>query len=1427
MMGMAARGRLTMLRSAVLLFLLLLSSPGLGQSVDLEETFAGTARLHGRAYAVGRDFLVAQGAELSSLIAARARSGDFRERRLARLLRVSIERPAEVAALRETLRTDPPEVIRAAKVPAALSPVVTDVLWEGFGSGGVDARWKACLVAIGPGGDADTARELLHLSAHGTPSGAYAELRDALAAIGEPAVPALSEALRAEHWWRPALGAAVLGRIGGERARAALEAEMPGRAAGRISLALAAIGDVRSLPVILRALTAPRVGPTEDGRDWGDYAVHRRSLLDFPKEAVATLLREEATAGGPLSRFIAEGCLHELAHPEENADLYARYSVLSDDPWHSERFEEPKPDAGRGRDLFFDPHQPGDDLAPLDPPLPLLVERAAVFGMTSDLEFLCRRAPAETTARVLALLLRRGPVLQEPGRWVVKLAEVAGTGAFPVYRELLADHGPWRWHPGAFAEGVLLAGDRSGLPLLDEIEAIAEEKAVGEAVALARAARTVLAGGADELAPLLADPNPAIRAAAARTLLKRGDLRGLPPLLSIAAALRGSRHERLAEIVAETGTKALPLLRRLAADADEPRVRLLAAALVVRTEDPELAAKVARELVPPPWRSAAPPPVGHWVTVGFGVADRLGKTAVPLLEAEIAFGDGRQRLWIAAGALARLGEERSIPRILEAAKEGGLGSAQLAYALREFGEKGIEAAKQVPPPDPERPAYSGRAARHRGAAEALADAEEPQGVEKILEGLAVPPPERSRERDVWERRIRGYLRLAARYEDSRLLDAGLAILEAHGDEYLHAALDLLARHTDARAQERLLRSLRFSGDSEHRDAVAALRKALPPGILVRLLLAILGEDPDEWMRAGAAWTLGEAAGAGLSEEKLGMERRAVVDALLEALTDRSKRVGDRAARSLVWVVWSGGREIRDRRVLGPLADRLAASVHPDWQVLRLFEKSRDPEAAEILLDAYSRAGRRQPAIARALADLGRREVIPDLVALRDLHSLAKLGNEGSAELLRFFREGETIRLRCGALELLRKNGRRLPFEEAEALFREMRESRLWHPALVAREGRRVWGVVSGIVEPARAMAWLDPRRAAPLVKAAILTSRFVWERRGLEDVLGKLMERDPAVRALPAAAAARTGPEDEAEVGLLRLLGLWAGAVVGRPDSGYSPEFSAEAGAAALAAGPDALAAAVELCYPPEDFASTEELRAAVRSLDDPAARDSAILRLAITFYRRSDLEAALAEVDGEARRIGREILSWRDRHDPVHVMYRRWFLGQIFRRILAGGPVEELREVALSKLPRLARIRERPVTFLYREPLAPLLAAVRMSPVEEERARLEWFLAHAEPEACLTGLWVALRPLTDGRELWRPLPEHRYSAEAMRAAVLETGHFLTGHGRRGPDHAKQALSFLLYTMKKERIFDGPGLLAREHPDEAVRKLAAAIARRR
>ena len=113
------------LRWVGVLLLVFPAIPGRGDepAPSLRETFVETARLDGDTYRVKRDFLVGRGEALAPLLAEMARSEDWRERRLATVLRRRIGEPERCATARRWIQDG------EGPVPVGAAPLIVDRLW--------------------------------------------------------------------------------------------------------------------------------------------------------------------------------------------------------------------------------------------------------------------------------------------------------------------------------------------------------------------------------------------------------------------------------------------------------------------------------------------------------------------------------------------------------------------------------------------------------------------------------------------------------------------------------------------------------------------------------------------------------------------------------------------------------------------------------------------------------------------------------------------------------------------------------------------------------------------------------------------------------------------------------------------------------------------------------------------------------------------------------------------------------------------------------------------------------------------------------------------------------------------------------------------------------------------------------------------------
>src|SRR4029450_4557047 len=108
------------------------------------------------------------------------------------------------------------------------------------------------------------------------------------------------------------------------------------------------------------------------------------------------------------------------------------------------------------------------------------------------------------------------------------------------------------------------------------------------------------------------------------------------------------------------------------------------------------------------------------------------------------------------------------------------------------------AAKKIPAPDPDKDRFDARVARHRAGTEALSLAKDEQGIHNILAGLQLPRPAKGPDQDAWAARMLTYLKLAKKYNDKRLIDPALRLVDPSRVEMGLAALEAVAADDDPR-----------------------------------------------------------------------------------------------------------------------------------------------------------------------------------------------------------------------------------------------------------------------------------------------------------------------------------------------------------------------------------------------------------------------------------------------------------------------------------------------------------------------------------------------------------------------------------------------------------------------------------------------------
>jgi HEAT repeat protein len=1187
-------------RAGVIAILLsaLVGPPAAGAEDPVADLFTRTAREEGVVYRVGADLLYRQGKAIEPLLKEKEKGADWRERDLARYLRLRLTEPEKVAAWSQlfhygnqppTFAQDgailiplPPAELAAAeksdKVPLRDGKAVLDaqavplllayLRGEGRGAlngSGAQTVWGRVLDVIARLAPADAAPGLVEtLERLG---GRAPGVEDALVKIGRPAVAVLHDAVRTcplgvpktdteqarRDWMRMMAAPAVartLARLGDKDTAALLLEKLDrieyGDQVEAYCAALAALKSVEGMPAVF-AQVLQAAGPA--GREsWTfkrlDYSAVRRAMLGYGP-AAREFLREKAGDKHPtLTRAVATGLLFELDNPDEAAACYRAAA------------EHLHADAGadlleRGREIFWWP-----SYAPREPdrpgPAALRIERAMVYGQPIDLRHLTRIPNNPLAFDIVSAGLLRG---YQPGyeHVTLGLVESGDKRTLDTLRQILEVPRPDERLLTAAVEALLLLGDAKAVPVLEALVKRSDEAKVGghnpyaPAAEVARAVLPALRGNADHVVTLLKSDQPSVRAAAASYLARKGDLRALPVLLQ-GATTPGPRRVDLRNDLVRLGKPAVPLLEKEQKATADARIRLMCEAAALRITKPELVAKLNKAVAvrDPGWGSRAGPDVGTYRGSGTRIAAAVGREAIPLLEELASFDDEPPGPGVAIFALAHFKEDRSLPVVVAAgARVGPVRSGNLvAAALRDFGEKGIEAAKTIPAPDPDKERFAERAGRHRAGTEALALEKDIRGVDNILDGLKLPLPDRNKP-DYYQAQYRAqtYLRFAAKYEDKRLIEPLLKVAEAGDKELTLLALEALAGYDDKRIVPLAVKWLGPAHEPFYANrALRVLVRQLGPEV-VPLLTGRLLKEADESERLAAARALGNLGSHGYShwtarykdkEQAEKAEADALtpaLDALLKALGDARPAVQAAVAEALVdWGTTWPNHAIRSKRPVKPLADRVAAGAEASTKVIRYLVASQDAAAGPALLAAYRASKHRNYELAQALGQLKYADAVPDLIrgldlglaggeytqGYNELEALAYIGGAGLEKVHETLKTARLMPPRWHAAELLGRYQVAKAYPDVAALFEAVASA---GPNAAYLQGnnasQRADRYVVVLTRLAESLARLDPRAAHTLFAREFFTSK----ERSLSGVLAaqlkKLEDARPELKQRP------------------------------------------------------------------------------------------------------------------------------------------------------------------------------------------------------------------------------------------------------------------------------------------------------------------------
>ncbi len=493
------------------------------------------------------------------------------------------------------------------------------------------------------------------------------------------------------------------------------------------------------------------------------YASLRAKLLALGPAAKEVVARVEQPDAPLLARVIAGGLDYELSHREQLVPFYEQIGRVVSGSRAFRGVSRRRRDTGMMMGMEFgevdveslvpverayDYEEPADLAefgfrcfwaswsqwmpSPAEIPAPLRIEQAVAWPDDRRLRALADLRDHRLAFEVLQWVLLeepdgRRPIMRDglpPGTdAILSLAKVGGARAIDVYHRHL------ELRPTAYVEAVIqaiiLIGDPRGANVLEAIAGREPHSfAPGTfstptyraAAADARIVLPLLKDGPERLVELLGAESASLQLTAAVSLAGRGDLRAVPVLCDVAAAplvptfqrywhpsKELADHQRARDALVRLGKPGLPALRQAAAQSKAVHAALLAEVVALHIERPKLVERfrMAGLLRSSGFPSMIGPSLRDYRVTGWQVADVLCPGAVPLLEAAIVWPTDPFRSPVAAFALARFRQERSIDvlvthvGVIDDVRHDQHKGSLVVAVLEAFGAKGIAAARRL------------------------------------------------------------------------------------------------------------------------------------------------------------------------------------------------------------------------------------------------------------------------------------------------------------------------------------------------------------------------------------------------------------------------------------------------------------------------------------------------------------------------------------------------------------------------------------------------------------------------------------------------------------------------------------------------------------------------------------------------------------
>lgn len=826
-------------------------------------------------------------------------------------------------------------------------------------------------------------------------------------------------------------------------------------------------------------------------------------------------------------RALATGIAFEIENPKRAAELYALHAPILRFYRSRSWAELPEEEKSRQRRWHWWSGGWGIRYAidwP-DVPAPFVLESAAALGRYEPVGALRGNALA---AGLLEESITSGRITTDAASAAVALL---GEEALPMLRR------GWEVE-GNQSEAIAILG---ALVRLGTESAAPVAELFARNTKLAPVVAKALREGGDSLRDLLKIEDKQLRLSVVIALLQRKDPAAIPAaleiLLTFDADQRRDRWEyrrrgTIAKALVQMPAATIPSFKEATGNKKLLHVSVVVDEMILRITNPELSRKFDQAA----WMTVVDnghklgPSVADYHGAGQMLATKVGSDAIPLLRGAVARGEARYGARphpaVAAFALAALEDVEALPIIAKSAnrmgsvrrggfsRRGGAPIGSLAGSvLRAYGEKGIELAKTIPAPIPDREHFQERTARHRGASAALQGIDDDMALEKIIEGLKL-----AASGTIPESRAKTYLDLAIKHHDPRLIGPAAGTFKRY-PKLAWSAGTALHKYKDPRVVPAALGLLKHDNDSALAwQGIGAVKGGESFAFVERAL----AEEKNEEAQAMLVISLAEFQPGGIvhhlaGEGMVGMTQKEVVSHLPKALDhlmaytqSEFRRVREAAADKLV--------SIKKLDKTQEIAQALAQFVidHERWPNSRIYDAiiaSGNEDAMDDLEQCFRNNPDKRYRMAPYLVKAGRTGIAPVMLKTLDkwaaaerndytnyplAHAIAACGKEERDALFAMARDHQKRGFTVSVLSALAAVDDNRGFEEGKKIF-----------AALVKEPEAERKVVLNL---AKALVKMDWKTAYPVIVEGLVQTKSTEIQRDLASLATRMEYEHPELK---------------------------------------------------------------------------------------------------------------------------------------------------------------------------------------------------------------------------------------------------------------------------------------------------------------------------